>query len=262
MALRAPGFGVGTMAINGLSRRGLLSAGVVVGAIPLAPAGAETFHRPPDIPWRPDAAASPTVPKRGDDFLYFTAVEQAFVQAAVERMIPNDALGPGGVEAGVPIFIDRQLAGAFGAASDWYMQGPWAKGETTQGWQSRMTPAQLYRAAIAAIDDAVQRTSSTTFAMLPAADQIAFLKRLEAGTASLSGGVDPAGFFKVLLQNVMEGYFADPLYGGNRDMAGWKLIGFPGARYDQRAYVTTYGKAYPLPPVGILGRPGWRGTEG
>ena len=36
-------------------------------------------------------------------------------------------------------------------------------------------------------------------------------------------------FFSVLLQNTMEGYFADPMYGGNRNNAVWKMIGFPGA---------------------------------
>jgi gluconate 2-dehydrogenase gamma chain len=61
----------------------------------------------------------------------------------------------------------------------------------------------------------------------------------------------------MFLQNVIEGFFSDPIYGGNRDMAGWKLIGFSGARYDQREFVLAYGKPYPLPPVGISGRPGW-----
>jgi len=180
------------------------------------------------------------------------------VNAATARLIPHDDLGPGAVEAGVPIFIDRQLAGTFGAAGDWYMQGPWAKGEKTQGWQSRLTPAQTYRAAIAAINDATHQASGKVFADLTTADQDAMLKRLEKGEIALSGGVDAAGFFKIFLQNVMEGYFADPLYGGNRGMAGWKLIGFPGARYDQRAYVKTFGQAYPLAPVGIMGRPDWR----
>ncbi|MFV4649144.1 gluconate 2-dehydrogenase subunit 3 family protein, partial [Mycobacterium tuberculosis] len=83
------------------------------------------------------------------------------------------------------------------------------------------------------------------------------LKKLEKGEVQLADGVDAAGFFKLLLQNVMEGFFSDPLYGGNRGMAGWKLIGFSGARYDQRAYVKTYGQPYPLPPVGVTGRPEW-----
>jgi gluconate 2-dehydrogenase gamma chain len=245
------------MADKGLSRRRLLTVGAIVGAAPLAPAAADTFQHAPHMPWEPNAAASPDIPKGGDDFLFFSGDEQAFVKAAVARMIPKDDLGPGAVEAGVPIFIDRQLASDFGKASDWYMQGPWAKGEKTQGYQSRMTPAQMYRAAIKAIDEATNQASKKSFANLAAADQDAFLKKLEKGDVALSGGVDAKGFFTLFLQNVMEGFFADPLYGGNRGMAGWKLIGFSGARYDQRAYVKTYGQPYPLPPVGIMGRPDW-----
>jgi gluconate 2-dehydrogenase gamma chain len=59
----------------------------------------------------------------------------------------------------------------------------------------------------------------------------------------------------------MEGFFADPIYGGNRDMAGWKLVGFPGARYDYRDWVERHNEAYPLPPVSIMGRSDWTVKE-
>jgi gluconate 2-dehydrogenase gamma chain len=64
-------------------------------------------------------------------------------------------------------------------------------------------------------------------------------------------------FFETVLANAMEGFFADPIYGGNRDMVGWKLIGFPGARYDYRDHVSKHNQPYPLPPVSILGRSDW-----
>jgi gluconate 2-dehydrogenase gamma chain len=83
------------------------------------------------------------------------------------------------------------------------------------------------------------------------------LKGLESGGISLDDGVDSKSFFAMLLQNTKEGYFSDPIYGGNRGMGPWRMIGFSGARYDQRAYVLAYGKPYPLPPVGIGGRPAW-----
>ncbi|HEY3800874.1 MAG TPA: gluconate 2-dehydrogenase subunit 3 family protein [Caulobacteraceae bacterium] len=207
-------------------------------------------------PWTPDTAASPQSVDAANRYDFFTAVEAAFIEAASERMIPKDELGPGAVEAGVPIFIDRQLAGDFGKATNWYMQGPWATGAPTQGYQSRYTPAQMYRAAIGAIDQATQQASGAAFAKLNGDDQDAFLKRLASGDQQLEG-VDAKSYFKLLLQNVMEGFFSDPLYGGNRGMAGWKLIGFPGARYDLTAYVSQYGKPFPLPPVGITGRPAW-----
>ena len=123
---------------------------------------------------------------------------------------------------------------------------------------SALTPAALYRAAIRAIDERVaNQGGAESFAKLAGADQDAFLKTLEAGKAELGGGVEAKTFFELLLQNTMEGFWSDPIYGGNRDMAGWKLVGFPGARYDHRPYVTRHGERYPLPPVGLKGRPDW-----
>jgi len=69
----------------------------------------------------------------------------------------------------------------------------------------------------------------------------------------------PSAFFGLVLQNTMEGFFADPVYGGNRDMVAWKMLGFPGARYDYRDHVERHGQRYPLPPVSIAGRPEWAG---
>ena len=70
-------------------------------------------------------------------------------------------------------------------------------------------------------------------------------------------GIDEKYFFGLLLDNVTEGFFADPIYGGNRDMAGWKLVGFPGTRYDYRDVVARPNQPYTLPPVGLQGRPAW-----
>ncbi len=63
--------------------------------------------------------------------------------------------------------------------------------------------------------------------------------------------------FSAIYANTMEGYFADPIYGGNRDMAGWKLVGFPGTRYDYRDVIEKPNQAYALPPVGLQGRAAW-----
>lgn len=240
----------------GLNRRRLLTVVAVAGAAPLASAGAATYGHSRDEPYQDNAESHPVL-QDGEQFNFFSSAEQAFIKAAVARLIPKDDLGPGAIEAGVPIFIDRQLAGDFGKADDWYMQGPWSQGLPTQGYQSRMTPAQLYRAAIAAIDDAAHKQWSEPFAQLETGDQDGFLRQLEAGQVQLGGGVDAKSFFKILWQNVVEGFFADPVHGGNRGMVGWKLIGFAGARYDQRPYLKPYGAPYPLPPVAITGRPEW-----
>ena len=241
---------------KGLSRRRLLSVGVALpAALPLGGAVAETIRG--ETPWSEGRADHPSLAPIGEGYSYFTPAEAAFVEAAVGRLIPKDELGAGAVEAGVPVFLDRQLGGDYGKALRWYMGGPWSPGLPTQGYQSRFTPAQMYRAAIRAIDAAVARDhGGAAFAKLSAGDQDKVLENLEAGRMALDG-VDAKAFFKLLLQNTIEGFFSDPIYGGNRDMVGWKLIGFPGARYDQRRFASRYGEPYPLPPVGIAGRSGW-----
>lgn len=169
-------------------------------------------------------------------------------------MIPEDELGPGAIKAGVPKFIDRQLAGEFGQGVRWYLQGPWPKGQNTQGYQSRLTPAGLYRASIKAVDDGIgHQFHGKSFAQLAAKDQDGVLSKLESGEFNL-GQIDPKTFFDMFLQNVIEGFWSDPIYGGNRDMVGWKMIGFPGARYDYRDWIEKHNQPYPLPPVAIGGR--------
>jgi len=239
-----------------LSRRRLLTAGAVIGAVPVATAAAAALGGR-EVPDREGRANAPVGVENTSGWSWFTEAEAAFVTAAVGRLIPADDLGPGAVEAGVPVFIDRQLAGPYGRGERWYMQGPWGPGTPTQGWQTRLTPAGMYRAAIRSIDAAVAREGkAATFARLAATDQDAFLKTLENGDAKLDG-VDAKDFFQQLLQNTLEGFWSDPIYGGNRDMVGWKLIGFPGARYDHSDFVARHGEKYPLPPVGLRGRVEW-----
>jgi gluconate 2-dehydrogenase gamma chain len=249
-----------------IDRRRFLIGGAVAGlagAVPAAPIRDGELGAPPQtirgaVPWQEGTADSP--PRiSGTDYVYFTPVEVAFITAAVARLIPNDAVGPGAVEAGVPFFIDRQLAGPFGRGDHYFLGGPWPKGAPEQGYQSRFSPAQLYRAAIPAIESYVAATfNGAAFGKLAAADQDKVLKALEAGDAKLDGGVDAKAFFAMLLQNTKEGYFSDPIYGGNKDMAAWKMIGFPGAHYDYKEWVSRHGERVPFEPVSFMGRPGWR----
>jgi gluconate 2-dehydrogenase gamma chain len=242
-----------------LTRRGVLSGTLALGSS-AALSGAQARSISGGVPWQPAEAnapveATPTVP--GGAWQFFTAAERDFIDAAVSRLIPNDELGPGAKEAGVTVFLDRQLAGAYGQGASWYMQGPWQKGEETQGYQSRMSPAEIYRAAIKAIDaHCAQHYDGKTFAGLSDEQKDEVLTGLEKKTISLEGA-DAGTFFTLILQNTTEGFFSDPIYGGNRDMVGWKLIGFPGARYDYRPYVKRHGEKLDLAPVGIKGRPGW-----
>jgi gluconate 2-dehydrogenase gamma chain len=193
--------------------------------------------------------------------LYFSDAERQFIDAAVARLIPNDELGPGARETGVTYFIDRQLAGPFGHARTWYMQGPWAKGTEQQGYQLKLTPAELYRAAIADIDAYCSAKHGKTFAQLKAAEQDGVLHLLETKGAIDLPNVPASTFFSMFLQNTFEGFLSDPMYGGNRDFAGWKLIGFPGPRYNYVEDIEQHGKPYAMPPVGLLGRSGGKRSE-
>jgi gluconate 2-dehydrogenase gamma chain len=214
-----------------------------------------------EMPWAPGSADSPPAAS-GSDYKYFNPAEVVFIEAAVGRLIPDDAVGPGAVQAGVPFFLDRQLHGPYGRGDHFYLGGPWPKGTPQQGYQSRFNPAQLYRAAIEAIDRYVAaQFGGSSFAKLKPDDQDTVLKGLESERIALDGGVDAKMFFDMLLQNTKEGYFSDPIYGGNKDMGAWKMIGFPGAHYDYLEWVDRHGEPVPYPPVSFKGRRGWREVE-
>ena len=178
------------------------------------------------------------------------------MDAITARLIPSDEFGAGARDAGVTDFIDSQLAGFYGRGERWYMRGPFADGLETQGYQSEHAPAQLYRAAIEALDAHCEGTEGSVFAELPEDQQDAILKRIEDGELELDG-VSATAFFNLVLENAIEGFFSDPIYGGNRDMAGWKLVGFPGARYDYRDFLDHNGEPITIEPVGLKGRPAW-----
>jgi gluconate 2-dehydrogenase gamma chain len=252
------------MGDNEINRRRLLLAGALAGTAGAASAAAlhdGGLGAPPEtikgtMPWREGTADVPPIAE-GTDFRFFTAAEREFIEPAIDRLIPPDELGPSATQANVHFFLDRQLAGPFGRGDHYYLGGPWPKGTPEQGYQSRLTPAQLYRTTIPAIESyAKNKYRGKTFKDLAAADQDAVLKGLESGTAMLNGA-DGKAFFAMFVQNVKEGYFSDPIYGGNKDMAAWKMIGFPGAHYDYREWVGRHGQRVPFPQVGIKGRPGW-----
>lgn len=208
------------------------------------------------MPWEAGTATPPT-PVRPGPWMFFTSDEALLIEAAVDRLIPPDDRGPGAKNAGCAVFIDRQLAGPYGRSDGLYMKPPFMPGAATQGYQSSDAPAARYRAALKALVDYVKATfSGKSFHELAPADQDKVLAGLETGSITLRD-VKAAEFFTLLLANTQEGFFADPIYGGNRDMAGWKLVGFPGARYDYRDWVERHNEVYPLPPVSIMGRSDW-----
>lgn len=208
------------------------------------------------LPWSADAGSPPQRVTPGP-WVFFTPEEGAAVEALVDRLIPPDPATPGGRDAGCAVFIDRQLAGPFGTSQGLWMRPPFMEGTPEQGPQSPVTPAERYRRSLTALDQYCKSGfAGKSFAQLAAEQQDKIVSELQSGAAKFPG-LSSKAFFDVLLQNTKEGFFADPVYGGNRDMAGWRMIGFPGARYDFRDWIDRHNERYPLPPVGITGRPEW-----
>jgi gluconate 2-dehydrogenase gamma chain len=196
-----------------------------------------------------DAAPPPTAAP-AEAYSYLSPAEVRFLEAALARLIPADDLGPGAKEAGVAVFIDRQLEGDFGTMAREYHRGPWAEGTPQQGYQSPLTPREIYRAAIAETDRLCASRHGKRFSELEPAQQDLVLNGLEEGTLALEAA--PARlFFGLLWQNTREGFFADPVYGGNRGKVGWKLVGFPGVAAAYTEQVEKHGVPYRVEPVSI-----------
>src|ERR1700682_623160 len=174
----------------------------------------------------------------GASYLYLLEPEIRFLEAPVEQLIPTDELGPGARDAGVVVYIDRQLAGTWGAHGRQYRSGPWLEGTPQQGYQSRFTPQEVYRIAIREINQHCQVRFERPLTPLASDRQLRLLEQLEKDEIALPS-LSSKFFFDMLLRNTEEGYFADPLYGGNRDKAGWKLLGFPGAPSGQYRELVT-----------------------
>jgi gluconate 2-dehydrogenase gamma chain len=222
-------------------RNFLLGAGTAVAA-GLTPAPGAEGQSPP-----PAAAPAPDV----EPLLTLTATEHAFFVAAADTIIPADELSPSGGECGVATFIDRQLAGAYGSGARLYREGPFPKGKPELGYQLPLTPREFFRAGIAAANDWTRKTYGKDFDRLSEEDREAALKTMEEGKATLAG-FGSAMFFNALLQITMEGFFADPIYGGNRNMAAWKMVGYPGLPATYREDIKKYfGKKYDKPPRSI-----------
>ena len=182
---------------------------------------------------------------------YLTQPEIRFLDAAVDRLVPADELGPGAAEAGVTIYIDRQLCSVWGTHGRNYRSGPWLDGTPQQGFQSRFTPQEIYRAGIRESNQYCNTQYGKNFELLAAAQQDEVLQALEHGKVELPS-LSSKLFFDLLWRNTEEGFFADPLYGGNRDKVGWKLVGFPGVASGAYNAHIDNPEIYRAEPVSIL----------
>ena len=164
---------------------------------------------------------------------FFTAAEALIVAAAASRIFPSDGTGPGAKEAGVVIYIDRQLAGPYGRDRYRYRQGPFVEDAPREfGYQGKATPREVYREGLKDLKG---------FDGLSLVEQDMQLRQIES-----------SHFFALLRQNTIEGMFCDPIHGGNADMVGWQLIGFPGPRISNYADVDKhFGEAFRPKPVSL-----------
>jgi gluconate 2-dehydrogenase gamma chain len=172
---------------------------------------------------------------------FFDPAEAAIVMAAASRISPADESGPGAKEAGVVVYIDRHLAGPYGSDGHRYTQPPFEDGVPELGYQGKATPAEIYREGLKGL---------AGFHLLPVAEQDKALTEIESTL-----------FFTLLRQHTIEGMFCDPVHGGNVDMLGWQLLGFPGARMNNYDDVDKhFGEAFRPDPVSLGGHP--RDSEG
>ena len=181
------------------------------------------------------------------------------LSAATERLFPTDDLGPGAIELGVPYFIDRQLAGEWGMNAKEYMKGPFlqigavdayeSQADSTQDqgpnaetqvptpafrYQTPMTRGDIFLEGVQALEQTAQEKFETNFRKLEPQQQDEILQMFDDGKAKMNG-VASTTFFNLLLQTTIEGAYADPVYGGNRNMEGWRMKEFPGPRMSYTA---------------------------
>ncbi len=234
------------MADEKIPRRDFLKAAGAAGATGAAMATGLTSCSPDTVT---TAAAAPAA--EPEVWLTLNATEAAFTKAAVDTLIPADELTPSGTDVGLATFIDRQLAGGFGNGAKLYRQGPFLPAKPELGYQLALTPREFYRAGVEATNEWTKKTYGKEFDRLTPEQREETLKAMEEGKPEFVG-FSSALFFDALLTLTQEGFFADPMYGGNKNKVAWKMIGFPGLPASYREEIKTYyNKKYDKEPQSI-----------
>src|SRR6516162_6967172 len=203
----------------GVAGAGLASAAASAGLVSSA-AQAENVASP-----APVSSAPPSQPE--PPLQYLNDQQHAFVVAVVDTIIPADELSPSGSDCGCAVYIDRQLASAWGGGAKSYRAGPFLKGKPEQGYQLPLTPAEFISTGIAAANDWSRKTYGRDFDGLAPDKRVEALKEMQEGKAEFANFSSKA-FFARLLTLTMEGFFGDPIYGGKRNKVAWKMLGYPG----------------------------------
>jgi gluconate 2-dehydrogenase gamma chain len=230
-------------------RRFLQGAGAAGTAVATALSGTLTTETTAQSAPSGERAATPQT--GNDPLLTLTATEAAFLGAAYDIIIPADGLSPSGADCGLVNYIDRQLAGAWGNGARLYRNGPFVPGKPEQGYQLSLTPREFFAAGIKAANEWTRKSYGKDFDRLTPADREAALKTMDAGKAEFVE-INGKQFFEAVLQSAMEGFFADPIYGGNRNKVSWRMVGYPGlpAAYADKA-LEYRGKKVVIDPKSI-----------
>jgi gluconate 2-dehydrogenase gamma chain len=235
-----------------LGRRGFLQGfAAVTGAISLSSTSAADVApivQPGSAQTAQPAGATEArnLPTPEAGYQSFGPDEAGFVEALVNIMCPADNLTPNGVDCGLAVYIDRQLAGGFGKGERLYMHGPWKAGKPQYGYQLPLTPEQFFKAGVAAANQAAQRRFGRGFTELQPDEANAFLQDIAAG--KIQDAPVPLGswFNELVYPLFVQACFSDPIYGGNVGKVFWRMIGYPGlpATYAEDM-VQFRGKPYP-----------------
>ncbi|SFS69904.1 gluconate 2-dehydrogenase gamma chain [Paenibacillus sp. BC26] len=173
-------------------------------------------------------APTPTETKDYNQALMFFSQDQFLTaEAAAERIFPKDDLGPGAKELGAAFFIDHQMASAFGTNARDYMSPPFYKAEASQGYQLTFKRKELMALGLDSLNLYSNSKYQKQFVEITPEEQDAVLTAFEKDDVHLKG-VPASTFFSMFQNLTIEGVYSDPLYGGNKNMQGWKMRNYPG----------------------------------
>lgn len=236
---------------EGLSRRqflkssGLVAGGVVGGSL-FGGLLTNQFQK------KPITTQTKDIVNLQEARMFFSRREDfEILSAATERLFPENENGPGAIGLGIPFFIDKQLAGSWGNNAKEYMRGPFIQNQQVQNqdrsqdsqgpntetqsptptprYQTRLNRSEVFILGLRKLENVSQEKFGVKFIDADASQQDEILQMFENNEVDLAG-VNAETFFNLLLKTTIEGAYADPLYGGNKDMMGWRMKEYPGPR--------------------------------
>ncbi|MBD2870634.1 gluconate 2-dehydrogenase subunit 3 family protein [Paenibacillus arenilitoris] len=217
-------------AVDRSRRKFLVNTGYALGGIVVGGALGTLIGRKPaakPAPANPREAGQAAPANYNRALMFFNQEQFRIVESATERIFPEDENNPGAKSLGVAFFIDHQLAGEWGFNGRDYMSPPFYTGEKEQGYQGRLKRREIFEIGLREMDNFSMTRYEKSFVELTGEQQDEVLKAFESDEVKLTT-ISAGGFFKMLRSGTLEGAYSDPLYGGNLDMNGWRMRGYPG----------------------------------